>query len=266
MNSFFIKEELARVFDIVGILDMCFLYLRIKTRDNYIRVINYHGTTEHDKNNFEMQLKWYKNFFTNINYLDFEAFMKGERRIQDKPGLMITFDDGFKDNFDVALPLLNKYRFTGYFFVSADLIGTEGYLSHNDLRQLVMMGHKIGCHTSTHHRMNVSDSDDVLNYEIIESKKKIEALLNEKIEIFCWCGGEESTYTRNAAIKIKEAGYKYSFMTNSSPVKSNNDFLQIQRTNVESSWTESLLKFQLSGIMDIRFLRKRLRVNKLTDV
>ena len=86
------------------------------------------------------------------------------------------------------------------------------------------------------------------------------------VEIFCWCGGEENTYTSEAQKMIKDAGYCYGFMTNSLPVFMDTEKFQIQRSNVEDTWGISLLKFQISGFMDYRFKAKRQRVNKLTGV
>ena len=63
---------------------------------------------------------------------------------------------------------------------------------------------------------------------------------------------------------IKKAGYKYGFMTNSYPLTSDPDRYHIQRINVEDDWPVYLLKFQISGIMDWKFKRKRMRVNKIT--
>ena len=53
---------------------------------------------------------------------------------------MITFDDGLKDNYSVAGSVLDKYGFTGYFMVSSELIGKEGYMTSSELKDLMNRG------------------------------------------------------------------------------------------------------------------------------
>ena len=81
---------------------------------------------------------------------------------------------------------------------------------------------------------------------------------------FCWCGGEEDTYTKEAAELIR-AHYAYAFMTNSDLIRPDTDPYHLQRTNIEARWPLSLVKFQLCGIMDNRYLPKRNRVNQITE-
>ncbi len=55
---------------------------------------------------------------------------------EDENLLAITFDDGFRDNLTVALPLLEKYNLPATVFVTADFIGKENYLSTEELQTL----------------------------------------------------------------------------------------------------------------------------------
>lgn len=258
-----IKNKISIIFEMLGINDA--LINRPKNK-NYIRVINYHDSHLEAIDNFRKQLDWYNEQFCNIDYEIFKKFMEGKYILSDKPGIMITFDDGKKSNYSVARHLLNEYGFTGYFFISPDLVGNENYMNWEEIIQLRSEGHIIGSHTCTHHRFVNSDTNDVVTYEIYESKKKIQGRIDIPVDIFCWCGGEEDHYTRDAARAIKEAGYKYSFMTNSFPVTSDTDRFHIQRSNIEDDWQLSLIKFQLSGIIDMKMKAKRKRVNELTTV
>lgn len=262
--SFKVKCGVAVIFDALGINNKYRKEIFHRYGNNYIRVVNYHNTKDENKANFIKQAEWYSKHYDNVTYDDFELFMSGQKHFDNKPGIMLTFDDGLIGNKLVAKEVLEKYGFTGYFFVSSDLIGESGYMSCDDLKELIQNKHIIGCHTATHHRMNVDDSKDVLNKEIVESKKKLEAILSSPIDIFCWVGGEEEHYTKNASDMIKEAGYKYSFMTNSDVLVHGCNPLQIQRTNIEDSWSMSLVKLQLSGFQDKRYKKKRERVNQLT--
>ena len=83
------------------------------------------------------------------------------------------------------------------------------------------------------------------------------------MEIFCWVGGEETSYSSEAAKLISE-NYKYSFMTNNAVIRPGDDPLQLQRTNIEAENPLELVRFQLSGLMDVYYTGKRRRVNRLT--
>ena len=262
--GFRIKRFIALIFDYLGISNLLIKCLNKKYKNEYIRIINYHDVLISEKENFEQQLKFYKDNFSNINYDSFTKFLDGDFIIKEKPGIMITFDDGYKGNYSVAADLLDKYNLTGYFMISSDLVGKENYMTIAELKDLISRGHVIGDHTATHHRMNSDDSDEILNYEINTSKIKLEEMLECPVDIFCWCGGEEKHYTKSASDIIKKTNYKYGFMTNSFPVTSKTNHFQIQRTNIESGWSLSLLKFQISGFMDKKYEKKRNRVNKIT--
>lgn len=256
-----IKLVIAWIFNVLGITDRKFEKINKKYNNNYIRILNYHNTYKNDIESFRRQLKWYNKMFSNINYSQFEDFIQNGKLPSNKPGIMLTFDDGKKGNYDFARQLLQEFGFTGYFMCSTDLVGTDGYMTYDEIKQLKEEGNVIADHTATHHRMCENDTDDILEYEILESKKFLEKNIGDKVDIFCWCGGEEKHYTKKAFDKIMESGYKYGFMTNCAPVlKGENPFL-IQRINVESNWKLYLVKFQVSGYMDLRFKAKRKRIN-----
>ncbi len=56
-------------------------------------------------------------------------------------------------------------------------------------------------------------------------------------------GGETGTYTKNAYKKIKDAKYKYAFMTDSFPVLESCNPHHIQRTNIQAYWPLPVIKF-----------------------
>jgi len=271
------KEVLifSKMTNVLGLTNLLIYFQKLKYKNKYIRAINYHGTPKRYQNNFEKQLIFYKQNYTAAKLVDLENLLNGEWK-KEKPGLIISFDDGLKSNYDVAMPLLEKYGFTGWFFIPVGLIGTGkckdfhhtgdencSYMSWNEIAEL-NKNHIIGCHTLTHCRLFSSLSEEKLKQEIINSKEILENKLNNKNDIFCWVGGEEETYTAKAAKYIREAGYRYSFMTNNKPIFPGANRFQLQRTNIEADWPLSLVKFYLSGIMDIIYTGKRNRVNKIT--
>lgn len=273
MDSFEIKCILARLLDQMGILDRKLKSLNQQYGNNYIRIVNYHGSPEAERQLFDRQVQWFLERFENCDMEKMTSFLKGEYVFREKPGIIFSFDDGFLENFTVAHQVLKGHCATGWYMVSAGFVGERNHQSHNgchdymtaeNLKTILLEGGVIGCHTYTHHRMDVHDTKETLLHEIVEAKSRLQALTHREINLFCWCGGEESTYTRQAADMIRAAGYTYGFMTNSEVIRPDSDHLQLDRSNVEASWPISLVKFQICGFMDYRFRRKRERVHKLT--
>tara|TARA_Y100000996_G_scaffold377162_2_gene329025 strand:- start:214 stop:1083 length:870 start_codon:yes stop_codon:yes gene_type:complete len=283
------KYIFAKIMDYTFFNDLCIRILNIFFGTNYIRAINYHDTHEKDSNNFEQQLKFYKKHFSPVSIQDLQQFFDNGIWHKKKPGLIISFDDGFRTNYKIAKPLLEKYGFIGWFFIPCGFIDIKpekqshfakhhniSSTSHYDSSKRIAMSwdelkdlsvkHVIGSHTFTHHRMNIKDSDDILKKEIINSKLLIEKKLNSEVDIFCWVGGEEHTYTKKAAKYIDKAGYSYSFMTNTYPITKKTDSLQLQRTNIESFFPLEVVKFQLCGMLDLYYSFKRYRVNRITKL
>ncbi len=282
------KVIIANFLNYTYLSDIIFKIFNIIYKKNYIRVINYHDTPEEYRNNFEQQLIFYKKHFSPVSITDLKSFIDTKTLKKDKPGLIISFDDGLQTNYKVAKPLLEKYGFIGWFFIPSGFIETmpenqNDFAKAHNIAQVSQLNsnkriamswdelfdlnkkHVIGCHTFTHRRMNINDSEEILKKEIIDSKMLIEKKINSIIEIFCWVGGEEHTYTKKAAEYISKSGYRYSFMTNTHPITKSTAPLQLQRTNVEIFWPFDVVKFQICGILDLFYFFKRYRVNKITE-
>lgn len=234
----------------------------------FIRIVNYHGTDAENKENFESQLIYYKKNYQPMSLKDIDSVLMWGGWNHSKPGIMLTFDDGLKSNYDIAIPLLEKHGFTGTFFISSGLIREGGnlgrYMCWDELKNL-SVNHVVGCHTHTHMRLKEGTDEGTLEKEIFKSKKLIEMHLGEPVDSFCWVGGERWSYGSLAALKIREAGYKYSFMTNCCPITRASNRLQLQRTNIEASWPLFLVDFYLCGLVDIIYLKKRHYVNAITS-
>lgn len=283
------KIKIANFFNYTYLSDIIFMIFNFIYGKNYIRVINYHDTPEQFKDNFEKQLTYFKKHFSPVSKETLQSFFDTGKLKKKKPGLIISFDDALSTNYNVARPLLEKYGFVGWFFIPVGFIETDpkhqknfaklnkiSSLSeiHNNERIAMSWkeinelnkNHVIGCHTFSHHRMNIDDTKEILKREILDSKKIIEKKINNSIDIFCWVGGEENTYTKTASKYIAKSGYNYSFMTNSNPITKKTNPLQLQRTNVETFYPFEMVKFQMCGILDLFYLMKRYRVNKITSV
>ena len=99
---------------------------------------------------FDEQMKYLKEQgYNTISLLEYAKARKGKVTLPDKP-IVISFDDGYQDNYTVAMPIMEKYNFKGTVFVVGNDIGKEGYLSYDDIRNLQKHDFELASHTSNH--------------------------------------------------------------------------------------------------------------------
>lgn len=102
----------------------------------------------------------------------------------------ITFDDGYRDNLTTALPLLEKYSLPMTLFVAAGFVDRDGYLSEEELRE--MSRHPlvtIGSHGLWHQNFTSLATDDA-QFELKESKERLEEVIAGKVDLLAWPYGE----------------------------------------------------------------------------
>ena len=124
---------------------------------------------------FRRQLEWLKaNGYTTVSLLDIMKAKKGKFVMPEKP-IVLTFDDGYDNNYFELLPILREYDMKATVFMITNKIGEEGYLSWDDLRTMQNNGIEIGSHTANH--LPVTDFNgniDKYDEEILLSKLLLE--------------------------------------------------------------------------------------------
>ncbi len=105
--------------------------------------------------------------------------------------ILVTFDDGFSDNFINALPILQKYNFTATVFISTDYISKQSVFCSNDedknflmlneieIKQLESNGWFIANHFASHKNLDTLDVGD-LKQEFERSKNKLNTIIMSK--------------------------------------------------------------------------------------
>jgi peptidoglycan/xylan/chitin deacetylase (PgdA/CDA1 family) len=176
---------------------------------------------------FEKQMNYLAN--NGFNVITAEQFIE-YKRIKGKippKSMIISFDDGYRDNYLNAFPSLVKHNFKGTFFVVTDYIGSEKVfnwlslgresqvdakehtrywlpLSREDIFAMITQGSSFGSHTRTHSHLNEQDLDAV-SEEIKGSKERLQQILLKPVRCFCYPYGEVSESLRSL---VKEAGYE----------------------------------------------------------
>jgi peptidoglycan/xylan/chitin deacetylase (PgdA/CDA1 family) len=98
--------------------------------------------------------------YQTISMLDFMKAKKGKLELPAKP-IILTFDDGYEDNYTELLPILERYDMKATVFMVTNFIGTEGYLSWDQLRDMQTRGIEIGSHTANHNPVSELTDDEI---------------------------------------------------------------------------------------------------------
>src|SRR3989344_9684391 len=136
--------------------------------------------------------------------------LDGKIKLPQKP-VLITFDDGYRDFYTDVFPILKKYKIKAVAYVVSGFLDKPNYLFTWQLKELAQSGLvEIGAHTVNHKSLKDVTSDEA-KYEIIESKKQLEKLINKPVVSFAYPNGKYD----NQAIKLVEhAGFKSATTTN----------------------------------------------------
>ena len=87
--------------------------------------------------------------YTTITMQDFMRAKKGKQELPAKP-VVLTFDDGYEDNYTTLLPMLEERHMTAVVYMVTNSIGRKDYLSWNQLRDMQARGIEIGGRTANH--------------------------------------------------------------------------------------------------------------------
>lgn len=216
-----------------------------------VPVLMYHHVSPSDgaitvsPKNFEDQLAWLaRNGYCSLTTDEFAAHLQGEP-IADK-SVLITFDDGYLDNWVYAYPLLKKYGYKATIFIVTSWVGEgearpvagEGQVPHTpphvECEQRIAAGDadsvmlrwseiramqesgliEFHSHTHTHTRWDKSEraheKNSLIAQELEQSRKTLIEKLGSVSEHFCWPQGYfDADYVRVA----QQAGFKYLYTT-----------------------------------------------------
>ena len=142
--------------------------------------------------------------------------MHGGAPLPEKP-VVLTFDDGYKDAYTNAFPLLRSAGLGGTFGIVTDWVGQPDYVNWDQLREMAAAGMEIASHTTNHPDLG-RESDAVVRDQLSRSKGALESQLGVPIAFFIYPAGEpfrSGTFERRAqvATMVQEAGYRGALTT-----------------------------------------------------
>lgn len=175
-----------------------------------------HRSTYCDHRRFAAQMAWLHRLRYRVLRLD-EALagLRGERPLPPR-AVVLTFDDGYENFYEYALPVLARFGFSAIVYALADRLGqpsawfaadgraTPPLMSGARLCELRRLGIDIGSHGLTHQRLAEIDRETA-RIEITDSKDRLQQLLGEPIDHFCYPYGR---YDDAVVGMASDAGYR----------------------------------------------------------
>ncbi len=197
---------------------------------------------------FERQMRFLKSQRYNVVTLEEVSRLMHDKKKAPPKTVAISFDDGFKDNYIYAYPVLKKFGLPATIFVIYNEVGRPqgDRLNWEQIREMQASGLiAIGSHTLGPEPLIDIKSEAELRRQIIDSKKMFEERLKTPVDGFCYVGG---LFTPHIKELVKEAGYKYAVATALGRDYSSYDPYAIKRVRVSPS-SDNLFDFwaRLSG-------------------
>ncbi|MCH5188893.1 MAG: polysaccharide deacetylase family protein [Oscillospiraceae bacterium] len=144
--------------------------------------------------------------------------------------VVLTFDDGYEDNYTEVFPLLKKYNCKATIFMIASLIDTPGYLSSEQIREMTDSGLvSIQSHTVYHLPMALGGwSYEAIDYELGESKRIIEDISGRPVTALAMPNGSYDP----KVIEVAEKYYNVAFTGTDFRVYSPDELMDIHRVGI----------------------------------
>ena len=153
---------------------------------------------------FEQELQYLKdNGYRTTSFAALAAYLERGTALPERPAI-ISFDDSWANQFVYAFPLLRKYGFGATFFVVADYLDHENFLTFDQLKEMLAAGMEIGSHSRTHPALTRIGAQRQWS-EISGSKAILEDRLGVAIDAFAYPYG---SYNREVVALTRAAGYR----------------------------------------------------------
>ncbi len=198
-----------------------------------VPIMTYHHVNNADPNRqdtvsperFERHMAYLKKHHFNVLPLSTLVQIIKQGKPLPRQSVVITFDDGYEDNFQYAFPVLRKYGFPTTIFVITDIVNTEGYLTTTEMKEMLAQGIEIGSHTRRHAYL-----PGILGKTLVEevkgSKDWLEQELGVTINNFAYPAGG---FNEEAKQLVQEAGYESACTTNRGYDRFNRDVYELKR-------------------------------------
>ncbi|BEP01417.1 polysaccharide deacetylase family protein [Fusobacterium nucleatum] len=226
------KEELKNIIfketnlqNIVDKIEKKYFELYVNKKKYDVPVIMYHRVINNPENEgvygtyvyedmFKKHLQYLKDKnYTVITFKDLDKIGWRNRFEKGKKYIILTFDDGYKDNYDLAFPILKEFNFKATIFLMGSLTYNEWDVKAGGERKFSLMsvemikemqdyGIEFGAHTFNHPKINTLSNEEI-EHQIVDVKKPLEEKIGKEIITFAYPYGILNDYAKEMAKKSR---------------------------------------------------------------
>ncbi|MGC8494219.1 MAG: polysaccharide deacetylase family protein [Syntrophobacteraceae bacterium] len=194
------------------------------------------------------------------NVVDLMTLVQAVKAGRDLPprSVALTFDDGFRDFYTDAFPVLQRHDFPATVFLVTGRIDRDAplngksCLTWGQVRELDRAGITFGSHTVNHPTLSVLSEKD-LEFELIHSKERIESELGKSIDSFCYPFGfpeHDRPFLGKLFAILASNDYKCCLTTRIGTAAAGDDPFRLRRLPVNSMDDSPLLEAKMAGAYD----------------
>jgi peptidoglycan/xylan/chitin deacetylase (PgdA/CDA1 family) len=237
-----------------------------------LRVLMYHKINDVPENSVTIPVSLFDEQMAQLGELGYRPVSVDDVRAHYLDGeplppkaVLITFDDGYRDNLENAVPILERYGYPAVIFVPIgyldgsqplphdEHLATRGVvnrtLSWQDLADLERTRIRVESHGIGHKPLADLELDEATR-EIVLSKLRLEETLGRPVFAFAYVKGSEAHYRPVHLSLLRQAGYELAFTSISGANGPQTDPLQLHRYNVEP-YPARTFELVLSGACDL---------------
>ena len=237
-----------------------------------LRVLMYHKVNDRPGNPLSMPVGRFDEQLSQLRELgysvvaldDVVAHYREGAELPRRP-VLITFDDGYRDNLEYAAPVLQRHGYPAVIFVPIAYLDGGRPLPHDErlrqrgienptvdwgeLRELEAAGVRVESHGISHRPLADLSIDEAAR-EIVLSKLRLEDRLGRPVRAFAYVKGSEAHYKAVHLSLVRQAGYEAAFTSVSGSNGPGTDPLRLHRYNVEP-YPPRTFELVLSGACDL---------------
>lgn len=194
---------------------------------------------------FETEMKFLDDQgYQTIQVRDLVNYFQTGAPLPAKP-IILTFDDGYADQYVNVFPTLKDYGFTGTFFIITQFAdrNVNGYMTWEQIQELSVNGMEIGTHT-TDHRANLAGLGINTQQRAIQpARVALQKFVPNALPIFAYPAG---SYDQNTLDLLQELGYIAAVTTKQGVMQSSAQPYELKRVRVRGAWTISQFAYWLA--------------------